>query len=136
LQELATVDVHAMNLKVFVFANEGYASIRMTQKNYFDGAYLGCDVQTGLGFPDWVQLSMAYGIQATVLSDNFQLDEGFLHSWKTNTPHLYVVPIHPDQTYLPKISSRITESGSMESAPLHEMTPPLSEEVLKAIELF
>jgi acetolactate synthase-1/2/3 large subunit len=136
LQELATVDVHAMNLKIFVFANEGYASIRMTQKNYFDGAYLGCDVQTGLGFPDWVQLSTAFGIPATVLSENFETDEGFLQSWEMSAPHLYVVPIDPEQTYFPKISSRITESGSMESAPLHEMTPPLSEEILKALELF
>ena len=36
-----TVAVNGLNLKMFLFCNEGYASIRMTQKNYFDGAYLG-----------------------------------------------------------------------------------------------
>jgi acetolactate synthase-1/2/3 large subunit len=53
LQELATVSVQNLNLKMFIFANNGYASIRMTQKNYFNGAYLGCDIESGLGFPDW-----------------------------------------------------------------------------------
>ena len=51
LQELATVQVNDLNLKMFIHSNEGYASIRMTQKNYFGGEYLGCDVRTGLGFP-------------------------------------------------------------------------------------
>ena len=31
------------DVKVFIFSNSGYASIRMTQRNYFDGAYLGCE---------------------------------------------------------------------------------------------
>ena len=32
-----------LNLKIFIMTNGGYASIRMTQRNYFGGAYLGCD---------------------------------------------------------------------------------------------
>ena len=53
LQELGTVAAQRPRLKIFIFANEGYASIRMTQRNYFGGAYLGCDTSTGLGLPDW-----------------------------------------------------------------------------------
>ena len=30
-------------------------------------------------------------------------------------------PVNTDQTYLPKITSRVTETGSMESDPLHRM---------------
>ena len=41
----------------------------------------------------------------------------------------FVVPIDPEQSYFPKISSRVTETGSMESNPLHLMTPDLPEEV-------
>ena len=62
LQELATVKVNELPLKIFIFANNGYGSIRMTQKNYFGGAYLGCDTQTGLGFPDWEILFRSFGI--------------------------------------------------------------------------
>ena len=131
LQELATVAVQKLNLKMFIFANNGYASIRMTQKNYFDGAYLGCDIESGLGFPNWQVLSQAFGIKSMTLSEGFQSDQRFLESWRNIDPCLYVVPVHPEQTFFPKIASQVTTSGSMESAPLHRMTPLLSDDVLK-----
>ena len=129
LQELATVAVNELNLKIFLFCNEGYASIRMTQKNYFDGAYLGCDVNSGLGFPDWALLAEAYRIRCLQLSENWSEDPTFLELWQADGPALFLVPLHPEQTYFPKITSRMSESGGMESNPLHLMTPPLSAEI-------
>ena len=129
LQELATVSVQKLNLKMFIFANNGYASIRMTQKNYFDGAYLGCDIESGLGFPDWQLLAKAFGIKSLTLNENFGTNKDFLKSWNDDQACLFVVPVHPEQTYFPKISSQVTATGSMESAPLHKMTPPLPDEI-------
>lgn len=130
LQELATVSVQKLNLKMFIFANNGYASIRMTQKNYFDGAYLGCDVDSGLGFPDWQMLAKAFGIRSQMLTENYASNKDFLDAWGDAEACLFVVPIHPEQTYFPKISSQVTATGSMESAPLHNMSPPLSDEII------
>ena len=101
----------------------------MTQKNYFDGAYLGCDVNSGLGFPDWNLLAKAYRIPCLELaSSHWAADPEFLKLWHSNGPAMFLVPIHPEQTYFPKITSRISASGGMESNPLHLMTPDLSEE--------
>lgn len=127
LQELATVAVNGLNLKMFLFCNEGYASIRMTQKNYFQGAYVGCDVRSGLGFPDWLTLAEAYGIEALELAEGWPEDPRFLRLWHRPVPALFLVPLHPEQTYFPKISSRISASGGMESNPLHRMSPDLPE---------
>jgi acetolactate synthase-1/2/3 large subunit len=135
LQELATVNVQNLNLKIFIFANNGYASIRMTQKNYFDGAYLGCDIESGLGFPDWQTLAKAFGIKSKILSEDFASDREFLSAWGDAEPWLFVVPVHPEQTYFPKISSQVTATGGMESAPLHKMSPPLSDELIADLAL-
>jgi acetolactate synthase-1/2/3 large subunit len=135
LQELATVSVQNLNLKMFIFANNGYASIRMTQKNYFDGAYLGCDIESGLGFPDWPMLATAFGIKSHTLAEGFEKDVKFLESWNSSDPYLYVVPVHPEQTYFPKITSQVTASGSMESAPLHRMSPPLADDIINELGL-
>jgi acetolactate synthase-1/2/3 large subunit len=135
LQELATVNVQNLNLKIFIFANNGYASIRMTQKNYFDGAYLGCDIESGLGFPDWQTLAKAFGVKSKILSEDFASDRDFLDAWSDADPWLFVVPIHPEQTYFPKISSQVTATGGMESAPLHKMSPPLSDELIAELAL-
>lgn len=129
LQELATVAVNKLNLKIFLFCNEGYASIRMTQKNYFNGAYLGCDVNSGLGFPDWSTLAAAYRIPSLQLTESWAEDPAFLNLWQHQGPALFLVPMHPEQTYFPKITSRISPTGGMESNPLHVMTPGLPEEL-------
>ena len=54
IQELGTVAILDLNLKIFIFEDQGHASIRMTQKNYFGGKYVGCDKSTGLGLPNWI----------------------------------------------------------------------------------
>lgn len=128
-QELATVAVNGLPLKIFLFSNEGYASIRMTQRSYFGGAYLGCDTSTGLGFPDWDLLFRAYGIPLLELSADGVETEGFRELFAAPGPACFVVPIDPEQTYFPKIASRVTQTGSMESNPLHRMSPDLPEEV-------
>ena len=128
-QELATVAVNGLPVKIFLFSNEGYASIRMTQRGYFDGAYLGCDTSTGLGFPDWELLFRAYGIPALQLSVDGLATEGFTELFEAPGPACFVVPIDPEQTYFPKITSRITASGSMESNPLHRMSPEIPAEL-------
>lgn len=136
LQELATVAVNSLNLKMFLFCNEGYASIRMTQRNYFQGAYVGCDVRSGLGFPNWLALAEAYGIEALELADDWPANPRFQRLWACTDPALFLVPIHPEQTYFPKISSRISTGGGMESNPLHRMSPDLPEHLLARVMRF
>jgi acetolactate synthase-1/2/3 large subunit len=133
LQELGTVRVNDLNLKIFIFENEGYSSIRMTQKNYFGGEYVGCDTSTGLGFPDWNALFPAFGIPVTTIDAEFSSDAGFREAFDQPGPAAFLVPIDPEQTYWPKITSRITDSGSMESNPLHRMSPDLPEEIANEV---
>ena len=125
-QELGTVAINALNLKIFIFSNEGYASIRTTQRNYFDGAYVGCDIKTGLGFPNWLKLFEAYGIPVTDAGPGSFASEDFNARMSAPGPQGFIVPVDPDQMYFPKIASRVTETGSMESNPLHLMTPELT----------
>jgi acetolactate synthase-1/2/3 large subunit len=129
LQELATVAVNRLPIKIFIFANNGYGSIRTTQRNYFGGAYLGCDTQTGLGFPDWHTLFNAYGIESITIGDGWMDDAAFREHFAHDRPAAFIVPIDPDQTYWPKITSRVTASGSMESNPLHQMSPDLPDDI-------
>jgi acetolactate synthase-1/2/3 large subunit len=133
LQELATVAVNRLPIKTFIFANNGYGSIRMTQKNYFGGAYLGCDTETGLGFPDWDVLFKSFGISTMTLNRDWSTDKRVLEALGSDEPFGFIVPIDPLQTYWPKITSRIVEGGGMESNPLHMMSPDLSPDLLPKV---
>jgi acetolactate synthase-1/2/3 large subunit len=94
---------------------------------------MGCDPRTGLGFPDWQKLAEAFGIATTVLSADWTGDPDFLELFNAPGPAIFIVPVDPEQTYYPKISSRMTSSGSMESNPLHLFTPDLADDVHAAV---
>lgn len=119
LQELGTVAANQLPIKIFIFANDGYASIRSTQKNHFKGNLVGCDSKTALGIPhDWFKIFNAYGIRCVAGFDKSDM--------RDNKPSAHILPISKDQTFYPKISSIVLENGEIRSNPLHEMTPPLS----------
>ena len=123
VQEIGTAKINMLNLKVFIFNDQGHASIRMTQRNYFEGKYLGCDNNTGLGLPNWLKLFDGWDLGVTSINRGFEYDEVFLEKFNNNSLEIFIVQIDPDQTYFPKISSRIKEDGTMESNPLDKMSP-------------
>ena len=127
LQEYGTVAINKLNIKTFLFCDDGYASIRMTQKNYFNGAYMGCDIKTKLGIPNWELLFKSWGISIIKLKNNFLNNKKFLEPFNKPGPNVFLVPIDPLQTYFPKITSRVTKEGSMESNPIHNMSPEITE---------
>ena len=125
MQEVGTAEINKLNIKIFIFHDQGHASIRMTQINYFQGKYLGCDRKTGLGLPIWTKLFQAWSVPVINVNKDFENDPVFLRHF--NEPGLcaFIVNIDPEQTYYPKISSKITESGSMISNPIDKMTPEI-----------
>jgi acetolactate synthase-1/2/3 large subunit len=127
------VAMNDLPLKMFLFSNEGYASIRMTQRNYFDGGYLGCDTKSGLGFPDWPELFRAYRIPSVELGESWAESPDFRKLFVSDGPAGFILNIDPEQTYYPKITSRVTATGSMESNPLHLMSPDLAPEIARFV---
>jgi acetolactate synthase-1/2/3 large subunit len=136
LQELATVAVNNLPIKIFIFANNGYGSIRMTQKNYFGGAYLGCDTETGLGFPDWTTLFKSFGIDSMVIDADWTDNEEVQQRLNNDQPCGFIVPTDPLQTYWPKIQSRVIAGGGMESNPLYAMSPDLESPLLGQVSVY
>jgi acetolactate synthase-1/2/3 large subunit len=127
LSELGTVQNRALNLKIFIFSNKGYASIRVSQKAYFAGAYIGCDAETGVGLPDWAKAFDAYGIPSVEISGSMIENKEALRLLRSDGPAAFIVNVHPDQSFLPKITSRISSDGKMKSNPIHLMDPQLDE---------
>ncbi|CAB5117747.1 MAG: thiamine pyrophosphate-binding protein [Actinobacteria bacterium] len=129
LSELGTVQNRQLNLKLFIFSNKGYASIRVSQKAYFAGAYIGCDGETGVGLPNWSKAFEAYDIPSVEISGSISGDEEVLRLLNSDGPAAFIVNIHPDQSFLPKITSKISGDGKMKSNPIHLMDPQLDAEL-------
>lgn len=127
LQELGTVAINHLPLKILLLANDGYASIRMTQRNYFNGLWVGCDSSTGLGLPEWGPLAAAYKVPYARMDPEIGFGGEVGQLLASDGPALIEVPIDPEQTYFPKIMSAVQADGSMKSNPLHVMHPLLDE---------
>ncbi len=128
IQELQTVKHHNLNVKVFVINNNGYLSIRQTQKSYF-GRLVGEGPQSGVSFPDYAALAEAYGIRAMRIDAGNHLTQ-VSKALATDSPTLCEVFVDPCQEFEPKLASRVLSDGRMVSSPLEDLAPFLDREEL------
>ena len=86
LQELASINAVNAKVKFIVLNNDGYLSIRNTQKNYYDNNIFGESEKTGLWFPDLSKIASAYNFNYFHIQDNNELRtllQKFIHSDKS-----------------------------------------------------
>lgn len=128
VQELQTVKHHQLNIKIFVINNNGYLSIRQTQRSYF-GRLVGEGPQSGVSFPDYEALGKAYGLPSMRIEGrNFRENMG--EALALPGPVLCEVFVDPCQEFEPKLSSRLLPDGRMVSSPLEDLAPFLDRDEL------
>ncbi|MCM1564579.1 MAG: thiamine pyrophosphate-binding protein [Dehalobacter sp.] len=123
IQELQTIVYNKLPVKIFVFSNGGYLSIRTTQTNYFNGFLVGESDASGVGFPDMVKVAQAYGINANRISSHADMADKIKEVLKTPGPFLCDVAMSQSQMFLPRVSSQKLPDGTMVSKPLEDMYP-------------
>jgi acetolactate synthase-1/2/3 large subunit len=128
IQELETVCYHRLPLKIFIFNNSAYLSMRITQSNFFQGRLVGESAESGVGFPDFVKLAKAYGIPAFRIKDNRDMENTIDRVLETDGPVLCDVIMDPSQIFMPRSASKQLADGRMVSSPLEDMYPFLDEE--------
>ena len=128
IQELQTLVHHQFPIKIFVLNNNGYLSIRQSQKNFFN-FLVGESEASGVSFPDMVQIGQAYGIPSLQVAgqDFLPTVERIL---ATPGPQLCQVTLDPDQQFEPKLSSKSLPDGRIVSAPLEDLYPFLERDEL------
>lgn len=131
LQELATLVAQKLPITLIVMNNDGYASIRNTQRNYFSARYIGTGPEAGLMMPDLEKVADTYGLPFLRIEDAAQLEEGLREMLATPGPRLIDMRLTPNETLAPKVAALPQPDGSMLSMPLEDMSPLLPLEVLE-----
>ncbi len=131
LQEMQTVTQYGLPLKLFLFNNGEYASIRQTHDNFFDGFHTACDPASGVSFPDWKKVAAAFEWEYREIHSNCQLEENIREVLEMPGPVFCDVKLVPNYTFAPKLSSRRMQDGTIQSASLEDMFPFLPEEEMK-----
>ncbi|MDE7312847.1 MAG: thiamine pyrophosphate-binding protein [Eubacterium sp.] len=131
LQELQTIIHHKLPVKIFVINNQGYHSIRQTQKNFFAGRLAGVGTDSAdLSFPSMEKLAAAYGYPYDRIEKNAQLSD-IPQVLQRQGACICEVFVDTQQCFEPKAASRRLADGRMVSAPLEDLAPHLPEDVLE-----
>lgn len=123
IQELQTIVHHRLPIKIFLWNNQGYASIRMTQDAYFPGGYVAADPSSGVSFPNMIKIAEAYGLPVRRVYDHSTLRADIQATLGTPGPVLCEIMMSPSQPLLPKLASELRPDGTMVSKPLEDMFP-------------
>ena len=131
LQEMQTIIHHQLPIKLFVYINDAYLTIKHTQKGMFGDRLAGSDKKSGVSCPDFSKIGDAFGFKTFKLSkleNAFETIELVLNS---EGPVLCEVFIHPLQILAPKTSFNINSDGTLVSPPLEDLYPFLNREEFK-----
>jgi acetolactate synthase-1/2/3 large subunit len=128
IQELETVRRLNLPIKFFVLNNEGYGSIRASQKVFFGETVIGCDEATGQTLPDIRKVAEAYGIRTDIITSQDNLATQIRRVIDTPGPVVCDVHIVLDEIRQPRLASTQLPDGSFVSKPLEDLWPFLSRE--------
>jgi acetolactate synthase-1/2/3 large subunit len=128
IQELQTILHYKLPVKLFIWNNDGYLSIRASQKNYFEGRYIGEGPCSGVSIPDTLKVCAAYGLEAARVQELGDLDAAIQKALDYPGPYLLEIITPSDQLIIPTVASRVNADGSMSSRPLEDMAPFLERE--------
>lgn len=131
LQELATLKGLNLPIRLFVLDNQGYASIRNTQRNYFQGRYIATGSEGGLNMPDIGAVAESFGLAVRHIESPGDLEAGLADVMAHTGPVVCVVRLVKDETLWPKVAALPQADGSMLSMPLEDMSPLLPYEVIR-----
>jgi acetolactate synthase-1/2/3 large subunit len=124
-QELETICRLKLPIKFFILDNNGYASIRSTQKNYFNERYYGSSPEGGLTLPKLQSIANTYGIDFVEIKSHDEVSSIAADSFKSNKPIICRVKVSEKQVTRPRVTSRLNENGEMKTAPMEEMWPAI-----------
>ncbi|VVE01107.1 thiamine pyrophosphate-binding protein [Pandoraea anhela] len=130
-QELLTIGANKLPVKVFVFNNDGYGSIKATQNNFFEGRFVGSGPSSNVYNPDFEALAKAFGLGYVKVSQHSTLRDSLAEVVNTDAPVLCEVMVSPEQWISPKATSFKNAEGKIESKPLDDMFPFLPAEEIE-----
>jgi acetolactate synthase-1/2/3 large subunit len=132
IQELETVARLNLPIKFFVLNNNGYASIRASQKSFFGEASIGCDSATGQSLPDIRKVAEAYGVASDRIASQDDLRAEIRRVLSRPGPVVCDVLMIPDEARMPRLASVQMPDGSFVSKPLEDLWPFLDREEFAA----
>lgn len=123
IQELETLVRLQLPVKIFVWNNGGYASIRNMQNNTFGGHHVASGADSGLTIPNISRVAEAYGIPSFKIRNNEELEQELPHILSDDRLMLCELFTAEDDVVSPRTRTFRREDGTLVSSELEHMWP-------------
>ncbi len=132
IQELATVMHNKIPLKIFIFNNGGYLTIKQTQILGFKGRIMGADKNSGLSFPNYSEIARAHNINYIKIKNHKNLSNKVQNILKNKNSIICELIMNPDEEQIPKAINRRDSSGRSVPTEFEDMYPFLPRKELSS----
>ena len=129
IQELATIMHHKLNIKIFIYNNGGYQTIKQTQQLGFQGRLMGCNEESGLSFPSFNKIANAHGIKYQQINNHSELEKSLYSILESQEAYIVELMIDPEQPQIPKAVNKRLPNGKSQASKFEDLYPflPLAE---------
>lgn len=131
LQELQTIKHNKLSVKTVIFSNNGYAAIRRTCKNFFNGIYTGCDSDSGVSIPDFERVAYGFDMPYKRCEKTEEIENVIKWMDEQNGACIVEVMQKLEDVMYPRLMSKMKEDGTFVDPELHDMYPFISDEEMK-----
>lgn len=131
LAEFQTLIHYKIPIKLFIFNNHCYLTIKHSQDAFFGGHYVDSTPESGYSTPDFIGLARVYGFRTKTIRTQKNLRRQIKSVLKSSGPVVCDVLMSPTQLLIPKLSAA-NRNGEYVQTPLENMYPFLPhEEILE-----
>ena len=123
IQELATIMHNKLPIKIFIYNNGGYLTIKQTQQLGFNGRIMGSNSDSGLSFPDYKKIAQSHKMKYFKISSNKNLKNKIKKVLKGNDSVICELMIDHNQEQMPKAINRRTPDGKTVPTKYEDMYP-------------
>lgn len=113
IQELQTVKHYNLPIKIILLNNDGYLSIKISQKTFFNGRYVASEKNSGVSFPSFEKVVNAYDIPYVSIRHGDDIEAVLSDFLSKEGPCLCEVFTDPDEYHEPKVVAALDENGKM-----------------------
>jgi acetolactate synthase-1/2/3 large subunit len=129
LQELQTIAHHRLRMAIFVYENDGYATMKIAQNNHFKREVMSGPL-SGMSLPDFTKVAKAFNITTM----EFNSLNALSHSMETifdiagQGPIVVVMHMDPGELISPRVQVAMEADGKFKPADIADMWPHLPRE--------
>ena len=111
VQELQTIKHYNLPIKLILLNNDGYTSIKISQKAFFNGKFVASEKNSGVSFPNFNKLINAYELPYASIKNHSGMEETLREFLTLKGPAVLEVFTDPEEYHEPKVVAKLGSDG-------------------------